>query len=289
MVPRVKEIYFKKVLPELMKKHNLKNKNQVPVLDKIVVNVGVGEAKDNPKVLTAAAEELSVITGQKALITKAKKSISNFKLRQGVAIGAKVTLRGNMMWEFFDRLINVALPRVRDFRGLSQSSFDKFNNFSIGVKEQIIFPEINYDDVEKVHGLDITLVIKNGKKRDLVIAFFTAIGFPIKIKEEDPAKIEAEKREEALKKAEALEKAKEEQEGERQEKVDKAKEEAGDETPKGDKADKGDKDKDKHGGDKKDHGHGEKGKHGEDKKDHGHSDKAHGDKNEGKKKAEVKK
>lgn len=180
MVPRIKEVYYKKVLPDLMKKFKLKNKNQVPVLEKIVLNVGVGEAKDNPKLLTAAADELTTIAGQKSVITRAKKSISNFKIRQGVPIGTKVTLRGDKMWEFFDRLVNVALPRVRDFRGLSPDSFDKFNNYTIGVKEQIIFPEINYDDVERIHGMDITLVIKNGRDRDVVKEMCSSIGLPFR-------------------------------------------------------------------------------------------------------------
>ena len=183
MSPQIKDNYLKKVLPELMKKYNLKNKNQVPALDKIVLNVGIGEAKDNPKILTAAALELTLISGQKSVITRAKKSISNFKLRQGVPIGAKVTLRGDKMWDFFNRFVNVALPRVRDFRGLNLESFDKFNNYTIGVKEQIIFPEINYDKVERIHGLDVTLVTKNGKNKEIVKDFYTSIGLPFRRKD----------------------------------------------------------------------------------------------------------
>lgn len=186
-MPRLKDLYYKKIVPNVMKQYNLKNINEVPILEKIVVNVGVGEAKDNPKLLTAAAEELTAITGQKAVITKAKKSISNFKLRKGVPIGAKVTLRGNRMWEFFDRLVNVALPRVRDFKGLGLESFDRFNNYSIGIKEQIIFPEINYDKVEKFHGLDIILVIKSKQKNDIVKGVLEGIGMPFrKIEIQEP-------------------------------------------------------------------------------------------------------
>ncbi len=208
MVPRIKESYYKKVLPELIKRYKLKNKNQVPVLEKIVVNVGVGEAKDNPKSLTSVAEELAFITGQKALITRAKKSISNFKIRQGIPIGAKVTLRGDKMWEFFDRLVNIALPRVRDFRGLNLNSFDKFNNYSIGIKEQIIFPEIEYDKVDKIHGMDITFVIKNNRNNKIVKDFLTGIGMPFRAQAEAlKQKEEAKHHEEALKKAEALKQA----------------------------------------------------------------------------------
>lgn len=180
MVPRIKELYQKTVLPELMKKFNLKNRNQVPNLEKIVLNVGVGEAKENPKLLTAAAEELGTITGQKAIIIKAKKAISNFKIRKGLPIACKVTLRGDQMWEFFDRFVNISLPRVRDFKGLNPESFDKFNHYTIGIKEQIIFPEINYDKVEKIHGLDITFVIKNNKKREYVREFLSMIGMPFR-------------------------------------------------------------------------------------------------------------
>jgi len=180
MVPRLKELYDTQLRSEIMKKHNLKNINQVPVFEKIIVNVGVGEAKENNKLLQAAVEELTAITGQKAVITRAKKSISNFKIRKGIAIGAKVTLRGNMMWEFFDRFVNIALPRVRDFRGLDPNSFDKFNNYSLGIKEQIIFPEVNYDKVEKIHGMDITFVIKNRNKKEAVKDFLNSVGMPFR-------------------------------------------------------------------------------------------------------------
>lgn len=180
MVPRLKEYYIKKVQPELMKKYSLKNSYQVPMLSKIVVNVGLGEAKDNPKLLKSVIEELTMITGQRPVVTRAKKSVAAFKIRKGMTIGCKVTIRGNRMWEFFDRLINVALPRVRDFRGLNPNSFDKFNNYSIGIKEQLIFPEIDYDKVEKIHGMDITIVIKNAKNRELTRDFLSMMGMPFR-------------------------------------------------------------------------------------------------------------
>jgi large subunit ribosomal protein L5 len=156
-IPRLKEKYFKEVVPQLMKELSLKNIMQVPRLDKIVLNVGLGEAMTNIKLLDAAQKELSVITGQKAVITKARKSIAGFKLRQGMPIGCMVTLHGDKMYDFLDRLISIAIPRIRDFRGLSPKSFDGRGNYSMGVKEQYIFPEIDYDKVEMVHGLDITI------------------------------------------------------------------------------------------------------------------------------------
>lgn len=141
-----------------MKKFSYKNVMQVPKLDKIVVNMGVGEAKENQKILESAAKDLETITGQKAIITKAKHSVANFKIREGMGIGCKVTLRGEKMYEFADRLINLALPRVRDFRGVSANSFDGRGNYALGIKEQIIFPEIEYDKVDKVRGMDIIFV-----------------------------------------------------------------------------------------------------------------------------------
>jgi len=180
MVPRLKEFYIKKVQPELMKKYGLKNRYQVPVLSKIVINVGLGEARDNPKLLNNVMEEVAMITGQRPVVTRAKKSVAAFKIRKGMTIGCKVTLRGNRMWEFFDRLINVALPRVRDFRGLNPNSFDKFNNYSIGIKEQLVFPEIDYDKVEKIHGMDITIVIKNAENRELTKDFLSMMGMPFR-------------------------------------------------------------------------------------------------------------
>lgn len=157
MAPRLKEKYLKEVIPAIMKEFSYKNIMQVPKLQKIVVHVTLGEATQNIKLLDAAEKELAAITGQKPLITKSKKAIAGFKLKQGVPLGCKVTLRGERMYEFFDRLISVALPRIRDFRGLSTKSFDGRGNYSFGVKEQFIFPEINYDKVEMVHGLDVTM------------------------------------------------------------------------------------------------------------------------------------
>ncbi|MBN1897662.1 MAG: 50S ribosomal protein L5 [Spirochaetes bacterium] len=180
MVPRLKTQYFKKVQGDLAKKHSLKNLNQIPVLEKIVVNVGLSEAKENSKALQKVMEEMALITGQKAIITRAKKSIASFKIRKGVPVGCKVTLHGDKMWEFFDRLVNVTLPRVRDFRGLDSKSFDRYNNYTIGIKEQLVFPEIDYDKVEKIHGLDITIVVKNSKRREIVKDFLTMMGMPFK-------------------------------------------------------------------------------------------------------------
>jgi large subunit ribosomal protein L5 len=155
--PRLKEKYYKEVVPALTKDYSYKNVMQVPKVTKVVVNVGLGEATQNIKLLEAAQKELSAITGQKAVQTKAKKSIAGFKLRQGMPIGCKVTLRGVIMYEFLDRFISLALPRVRDFRGVSAKSFDGRGNYSIGIKEQFIFPEIEYDKVDAVHGLDLTI------------------------------------------------------------------------------------------------------------------------------------
>jgi len=154
----MKEYYLNNVVPELVKKFNYKNMMEVPKLEKIVINVGVGEAKDNPKALESAVSDLTIISGQKPIITKAKKSIANFKIREGMAIGCKVTLRGVRMYDFADRLISLALPRVRDFRGVSADSFDGRGNYALGIKEQLIFPEISYDKIDKVRGMDIIFV-----------------------------------------------------------------------------------------------------------------------------------
>lgn len=156
MVPRMKEKYKTEVISNMMKEFSYKNIMEVPKVQKIVLNVGLGEAIQNIKVLDAAQKELAHITGQKAVVTKAKKSIASFKLRKGTPIGCKVTLRGQRMYEFLDRFISTALPRIRDFRGISGKAFDGRGNYSIGLKEQFIFPEIDYDKVEMVHGLDIT-------------------------------------------------------------------------------------------------------------------------------------
>ncbi len=155
--PNLKKLYQDEVAPALMQKFGYKSTMQIPRLDKIVVNVGCSEARENAKVLDAVVSDLTAITGQKAVITKAKKSVANFKLREGMPIGAKVTLRGNKMWEFLDRLFNVALPRVRDFRGISADSFDGRGNYALGVKEQLIFPEIEYDKIDKIRGMDIVM------------------------------------------------------------------------------------------------------------------------------------
>lgn len=157
MAPRLREKYRDGVVPELMKEFSYKSSMQVPKVDKVVVNVGLGEAIQNIKLLDAAQKELSMISGQKAVTTKAKKSIAGFKLRKGMPIGCKVTLRGDRMYEFLDRLISVALPRIRDFKGVSSRAFDGKGNYSLGIKEQFIFPEIDYDKVEMVHGMDVAI------------------------------------------------------------------------------------------------------------------------------------
>lgn len=155
--PRLKDKYKNEIIPTMMKDFSYGNVMEVPKIQKVVLNVGLGEAISNIKLLDAAQKELAMITGQKAVVTKAKKSIATFKLRQGMPIGCKVTLRGNSMYEFLDRLISIALPRIRDFRGVSGKSFDGRGNYSLGIREQFIFPEIDYDKVEMVHGLDITI------------------------------------------------------------------------------------------------------------------------------------
>ena len=155
---RLKEFYQSDVAPALMKKFGYKSVMQIPKLDKIVVNVGCSEARDNPKVLDAVVGDLGKITGQKAVVCKARKSVANFKLREGMPIGAKVTLRGERMYEFLDRFFNIALPRVRDFRGISVNGFDGRGNYNMGLREQLIFPEIEYDKIDKVRGMDITFV-----------------------------------------------------------------------------------------------------------------------------------
>ena len=155
--PNLKKLYQDEVAPALMQKFGYKSTMQIPRLEKIVINVGCSEARENAKVLDAVVNDLTTITGQKAVITKAKKSVANFKLREGMPIGAKVTLRGNKMWEFLDRLFNVALPRVRDFRGISADAFDGRGNYALGIKEQLIFPEIEYDKIDKIRGMDIVM------------------------------------------------------------------------------------------------------------------------------------
>jgi large subunit ribosomal protein L5 len=179
MTPRLLERYRKEVHPKLASELGLANPHQVPQLSKIVVNVGLGEATQNQKLLEKAAEELAAITGQKAVIRKAKKSIANFKLREGQAIGATVTLRGHRMWEFFDRLVNIALPRVRDFRGTSPKAFDGRGNYTLGIREQIIFPEIEYDKVEKITGMNVT-ICTTARRDDYAKALLTHLGVPFR-------------------------------------------------------------------------------------------------------------
>lgn len=156
-MPRLKDKYLKDVAPALMQKFSYKNPMQVPKIDKIIVNVGCGEARENSKVLDAVCADLARITGQKPIVTKARRSVANFKLRQGMPIGAKVTLRANRMYEFLDRLFNVALPRVRDFRGINPNGFDGRGNYSLGLKEQLIFPEIDFDDIDKIRGMNVVI------------------------------------------------------------------------------------------------------------------------------------
>ena len=157
-INRLKAMYLKDVVPALMKKFNYENINQVPKIEKIVLNMGLGDVKDNSKSLNLAVEELGLIAGQKPIVTKAKKSVANFKVREGMNIGAKVTLRGTKMYEFLDRFVSIALPRVRDFRGINPNAFDGRGSFAYGVKEQLIFPEIVYDKIEKIRGFDICIV-----------------------------------------------------------------------------------------------------------------------------------
>ncbi|MBO7710409.1 MAG: 50S ribosomal protein L5 [Lachnospiraceae bacterium] len=155
---RLKEQYLNEMVPAMIKKFGYKNVMEVPKLDKVVVNMGVGEAKDNAKLLESAVKDMEIVTGQKAIITKAKNSVANFKIREGMSIGCKTTLRGEKMYEFVDRLINLALPRVRDFRGVNPNAFDGRGNYALGIREQLIFPEIEYDKIDKVRGMDVVFV-----------------------------------------------------------------------------------------------------------------------------------
>jgi len=179
VAPRFKEKYQTEVVPALMERFGYANVHQVPKLEKIVVNMGVGGATQDAKLLESAVSDLTIITGQKPAITRAKKSIASFKLRQGMAIGAKVTLRGDRMWEFFDRLLSTALPRIRDFRGVSAKAFDGRGNYSLGVSEQLIFPEIDYDKVDKIRGMDITFVT-TAKTDEECKVLLEQFGFPFK-------------------------------------------------------------------------------------------------------------
>ena len=177
MAARLKEMYASEVAPALQKKFGYKSVMQIPKLDKVVINVACGEAKDNEKILEAVMKDLGQITGQKAVVCRAKKSVANFKLREGMPIGAKVTLRGDKMWEFLDRLFNVALPRVRDFRGISANAFDGRGNYALGIKEQLIFPEIEYDKIDKIRGMDI-IIVTTAKTDEEGRALLQQVGAP---------------------------------------------------------------------------------------------------------------
>jgi large subunit ribosomal protein L5 len=177
--PRLKKIYREQIAPELVKEFGYKSVMQTPKLEKIVVSMGVGEALQNKKLLDAAIDDLTLITGQKAVKTKARKSIANFKIRTGQEIGAKVTLRGAMMYEFLDRLVNVSLPRVKDFRGVSQNAFDGHGNYALGIQEQIIFPEIDFDKIERVAGLNI-VIVTTARTDAEAKAFLSKFGMPFR-------------------------------------------------------------------------------------------------------------
>ena len=177
MTPRLKELYNKEIRSNLKDKFGYKNVFMVPKIQKIVLNMGLGLDGNDKKILQNCIEDISLISGQKPLVTKFKKSISNFKTRKGAAAGIKVTLRNNKMYEFLDRLVNIALPRIKDFRGLSMSGFDNFGNYSFGIKEHIIFPEINFDKVDRIRGMDITLVT-TGKDKKTTLALLKAMNFP---------------------------------------------------------------------------------------------------------------
>ena len=181
MIPRLKETYIKKIQPELKEKFGFKNIYMSPKLKKIVLNMGLGVDGNDSKIIKSCEEDMSKITGQKPVITKFKKSISNFKTRKNTKAGLKVTLRKNKMYEFIDRLVNIALPRIKDFRGLSLSGFDNFGNYTFGIKEHIIFPEVNFDKVEKIRGLDISIIIKSKKKEDS-IELLKKLNFPFREK-----------------------------------------------------------------------------------------------------------
>ena len=180
MIPRLKNIYDKEILPKLMTKLKFSNKHQVPKIIKVVLNIGLGEDATDAKKIKSCQDEMTAIAGQKAIVTKFRKSIANFKTRKGFAAGVKVTLRSTKMYEFMDRLVNIALPRIKDFRGLSSNGIDKFGNYSFGIKEHLIFPEINYDKVDKIRGMDITLVTTS-KTKEGTMELLKEFNFPINI------------------------------------------------------------------------------------------------------------
>ncbi len=180
---KMQELYIKEIAPALLKSFGFKNVMQVPRLEKIVLNIGLGESMDNPKALEAAVADLALVTGQKPVQTKARKSIANFKLREGRVIGTKVTLRGPRMWAFFDRLVNIALPRVRDFRGISPNAFDGRGNYTLGIKDQLVFPEIEYDKIDKLRGMEVTIVT-TAQNDDEARALLRLLGMPFSGKKE---------------------------------------------------------------------------------------------------------
>ena len=177
MIPRLKITYEKEIITKLMSKLNFKNKHEVPKINKIILNMGLGEDASDGKKLKSCVDDMSLIAGQKPVITKFKKSISNFKTRKGSNAGVKVTLRSYKMYEFIDRLVNIALPRIKDFKGLSEKGFDKFGNYTFGIKEHIIFPEVNFDKVDKIRGLDITIVT-SGENKNHTLALLEEFNFP---------------------------------------------------------------------------------------------------------------
>ena len=183
MIPRLLEKYRKEIAPQLLETFSLKNSYAAPRLEKIVVNMGVGEAVADAKLMEKAMDELGLITGQKPIVRRAKKAISNFKIKQGQMVGCKVTLRRSMMYEFLDRLVNVAMPRIRDFRGVPTDSFDAAGNYTLGIKEQGIFPEIDYDKLTRTQGMDITFVIKNTRNSEQSSELLKLFGVPFKLKE----------------------------------------------------------------------------------------------------------
>jgi len=182
MTPRLLDKYRNEIIPGMMEKFSITNKLAVPSLEKIVVNMGIGEAITDIKILEKSVSEMAMITGQKPIIRRAKKAIANFKIRQGIPIGCKVTLRRKMMYEFLDRLVNIALPRVRDFRGVSADSFDEAGNYTLGIIDQVIFPEIDYDRISRVQGMDVTFVIKNVKSREQAQELLRLFGMPFQTK-----------------------------------------------------------------------------------------------------------
>ena len=184
MTPRLKELYYKEIQPALKEKLGFKNTYMGPKIEKVVINMGLGLDGADTKIMKSTEEDLGKITGQKPVVTKFKKSVANFKTRKGSNAGLKVTLRGNKMYEFIDRLVNIALPRIKDFRGLSTNGFDKFGNYTFGIKEQIVFPEVNFDKVDKVRGLDITVVIKSIDKKHSY-ELLKKLNFPFKEKRSD--------------------------------------------------------------------------------------------------------